>query len=268
MNNEIQFDPSKPVQARDGRKAGIYSTGNGGDYPIHGWYEVDGRRYVRQWRVDGCISKDIKTAFDLINIPEYPPRPEVEGGRLEYRGTHWDNGGKACCYAVYNKRSDQWVVHNCDYIPLGEPYHYAEFIPDEPTTVRGWLETIEDDGLRARALELMEDGKKKRVTFFGAIHAAFPWSKTEEGYDFWFGVSKGEITKLPKRIPYTLETFPDEFVMMRPKGKIFRWAIGSTCSMGVTPANGTLREWDELKDYEFSSGDGIWHPAGQEVTNE
>jgi hypothetical protein len=77
------FDPTKPVRCRNGLKAGIYSTDNGGEYPIHGWYEDEcwGRR-ICQWTVSGHYSISGQNDLDLVNIspaPKYadPPR-EIE----------------------------------------------------------------------------------------------------------------------------------------------------------------------------------------------
>ena len=102
----MSFDPTKPVQTRDGREAGIYSTDNGGGYPIHGW--VKGRigiKVARTWKAGGEVFS-VKTGDDLVNIPEYPPLPEVKGGRLEYRGKGWANGGKR--YYFYDDMAERW----------------------------------------------------------------------------------------------------------------------------------------------------------------
>jgi hypothetical protein len=79
------FDPTKPVRLRNGWKAGIYSTNNGGEYPIHGWYEdEDGIRHVGEWLATGEYSAPMQgpSRLDFINIspaPKYadPPR-EIE----------------------------------------------------------------------------------------------------------------------------------------------------------------------------------------------
>jgi hypothetical protein len=73
-----QFDPTKPVQTRAGLRAGIYSTDNGGDYPIHGWHEDGGERHVTAWAADGLYCFGAKGNVDLINIPvkTYWSKPE------------------------------------------------------------------------------------------------------------------------------------------------------------------------------------------------
>lgn len=67
-----EIDLSKPVQTRDGLKAGIYSTENGGSYPVHGWLEgKEGRRWIVSWSSDGRYFQDLrKNDHDLVNIPE------------------------------------------------------------------------------------------------------------------------------------------------------------------------------------------------------
>jgi hypothetical protein len=77
------FDPTKPVRCRNGWKAGIYSTGNCREFPIHGWYEDEcwGRR-ICQWTVSGRCWISGKSDLDLVNIPpeqkyDEPPR-EIE----------------------------------------------------------------------------------------------------------------------------------------------------------------------------------------------
>lgn len=74
MKTENKFDPTKPVQTRDGRKAQIlYTNRNASDYPIVAmvtrqpnqpedvnFYTADGRYYVEE-----------RTSIDdLVNIPE------------------------------------------------------------------------------------------------------------------------------------------------------------------------------------------------------
>jgi hypothetical protein len=77
------FDPTKPVQLRNGWKAGIYSTDNGGEFPIHGWYEDAcwGRR-IAEWTVSGQWSRYGQSDLDLVNTPPEPkyadPPREIE----------------------------------------------------------------------------------------------------------------------------------------------------------------------------------------------
>lgn len=133
------MDTKKPVQTRDGRKAGIYSTGNGGMYPLHGWLEADNVRYARSWTEKGRTYIKKETPYDLINVPEYPPLPDVKGGRLEYRGKGWYNDGKPCKYWHY-----LWSwAEGCRNVPCGSlDRHYAEFILNPPIRRSYTLETF------------------------------------------------------------------------------------------------------------------------------
>lgn len=80
------FDPSKPVQTRDGRKAGVYSTEGREPYPIQGWYEGEGgKREQDYWTSDGLYVAEERSGcpdYDLVNIPEpekykYPAMSEL-----------------------------------------------------------------------------------------------------------------------------------------------------------------------------------------------
>lgn len=67
---KIKLDPTKPVQTRDGREAGIHSSTMRGEYPIHGWIDNDGSQEQFNWTADGRYMAGQKTLSDLENIPE------------------------------------------------------------------------------------------------------------------------------------------------------------------------------------------------------
>ncbi len=73
---------------------------------------------------------------------------------------------------------------------LGDP---AEW---QPTTIRGWLETL-PDGYRERALANMGEGSGLRGSTEAddlgtAVAYAFNWTESPEGYAFWHTIRKGE----------------------------------------------------------------------------
>ncbi len=75
----MSFDPTKPVQTRDGREAGIYATDGGNKYPIHGYHvDCNGDKSVGCWTKDGLYIDDARDARDLVNEPEpvYWSKPE------------------------------------------------------------------------------------------------------------------------------------------------------------------------------------------------
>jgi hypothetical protein len=280
-----KLDPTKPVQTRDGREAGIYSNDNGGKYPIHGWINYCGERHPKAFTEEGRFyGVGEESPDDLVNIPEYPPLPEVEGGRLEYRGKGWTNGGKPCDYYCFEMLSGvtEWTKCFNKKAPSGYPeVHYAEFIPDTPTTVRGWLETIEDKALRERALELMNDSKAaaEATSFRQAMLRAFITWANPEGAQFWGDVADGTATKLPdtptpaepELFPYTLENFPMGAVWVKLKGNATSFSILAKTHKCVVISNGrgtVEKTYDQLlQDYEIAGTDGVWHPAGQCVND-
>jgi hypothetical protein len=278
-----KLDTTKPVQTRDGRRAGIYSTDNGGKYPIHGWVAHRGERRPKPFTEDGRVFRFGESPNDLFNVPEHPPLPEVEGGRLEYRGKGWTNGGKPCGFIFYEMLggATKWRKCSSKRAPAGYPeVHYAEFVPDTPTTVRGWLETIEDRALRERALELMDEFRAvaEAKSFREAMIRAFCWD-TPEGAHFWGDVANGIVTKLPEPkpakpglIPYTVHTFPMWALWARLNGNAVHYSILTKNLKDVFLSTGTGvtdRTYDRLfRDYEIAGTDGVWHPAGQTVINE
>lgn len=69
-----KFDPTKPVQTRDGREAEICWTDGSKDYPFGGWYrDTSGAKDAATWSLSGTLfSRGSGDSLDLINIPEKP----------------------------------------------------------------------------------------------------------------------------------------------------------------------------------------------------
>jgi len=68
----MTFDPTKPVQTRDGRKARIICTDANNHQPIVALItEQDGHEYTRDYTKDGFYFMcSEQSSSDLINIPE------------------------------------------------------------------------------------------------------------------------------------------------------------------------------------------------------
>lgn len=66
------IDFTKPVQTRDGRKVEIYSTDNGGVYPVHGrMYSITEDAWgVGTWTETGAKFANERSGMDLINVKE------------------------------------------------------------------------------------------------------------------------------------------------------------------------------------------------------
>lgn len=66
------FDPTKPVQTRDGRPARILATDFKGNFPIVAAVEFcDGTEIVYSYYDDGTMNRSrLQRGYDLINIPE------------------------------------------------------------------------------------------------------------------------------------------------------------------------------------------------------
>jgi hypothetical protein len=91
----------------------------------------------------------------------------------------------------------------------------------QPTTVRGWLETL-PDGYRERALGQSDASDKLAGSLECAIMRFAQWNKTNEGYKFWQDVrawsffgQNGDLPPLPADPPEspvvtTLETTLDD----------------------------------------------------------
>ena len=141
----MSFDPTKPVQTRDGREAGIYAD-NGGDKELHGWFiGINGGRHICCWDESGSrFGQGHELPSDLVNVPDYPPLPDVKGGRWEYRGLAWSSNGEKSRYMCYAEGDRSWADETIEpFIARGfEGIHYAEFIPDAPELVPYTVETF------------------------------------------------------------------------------------------------------------------------------
>jgi len=77
---------------------------------------------------------------------------------------------------------------------LHAPGDPAEWAP-QPTTIRGWLETL-PDGYRERALANMvasgRQGETEASDLAIAIAYAFNWASSPEGHEFWSTIRRGE----------------------------------------------------------------------------
>jgi hypothetical protein len=69
---EKVFDPSKPVQTRDGRPARIICTDRGGVYPIVALVKTpnSGIEIVGAYKMNGSGTHCASSRLDLINVPE------------------------------------------------------------------------------------------------------------------------------------------------------------------------------------------------------
>jgi hypothetical protein len=97
-----------------------------------------------------------------------------------------------------------WVRGTLSGMPEEEYPSPAE--PEQPITIRGWLETL-PDGYRERALANMGSGDGLRgirdADDLGqAIAYAFDWGNSPEGYHFWYIIRRGEgFPPLPEPAP-------------------------------------------------------------------
>ena len=69
----MTFDPTKPVQTRDGRKARILCTDAKGGQPIVALvttFDNEAEHVVRFRSDGGCYSRGADPVHDLINVPE------------------------------------------------------------------------------------------------------------------------------------------------------------------------------------------------------
>lgn len=78
----------------------------------------------------------------------------------------------------------------------GDEQLHAPGGPDEwsePTTIRGWLETL-PDGYRERALANTEERQfdAEADDLASALARAFHWVDSPEGHDFWADIRRGE----------------------------------------------------------------------------
>lgn len=74
MPSTKPFDPSKPVQTRDGRRVEILKTDllakDGGTRLVALVYGNDGFAYVYTYSQSGRFVGSIETGWDLMNVPE------------------------------------------------------------------------------------------------------------------------------------------------------------------------------------------------------
>lgn len=68
----MTFDPTKPVQTRDGRKARIICTDAVGDRPVVALVMEGGDEFMRRCFESGSFTGGGLCSADLINIPEEP----------------------------------------------------------------------------------------------------------------------------------------------------------------------------------------------------
>lgn len=87
-----KFDPTKPVQTRDGRKARIIATDRAGTYPIIALvFGHKGTEIVCSFTVEGCFSDcGTGSSSDLVNVP-----PSL-----------WQNVYRSTTGAVHQTRGD------------------------------------------------------------------------------------------------------------------------------------------------------------------
>jgi hypothetical protein len=69
---ENQTKPQPTHRTRSGLKAGIYSTDNGGEYPVHGWYEDEkGDRIATSWTNNLRYRREVKLGgLDIFPLPK------------------------------------------------------------------------------------------------------------------------------------------------------------------------------------------------------
>ncbi len=72
----MTFDPTKPIQTRDGRPARILCTDARGHLPIVALVGTPhGPEYVQRYTVLGCEYRNVPLPHDLINVPENTGTP-------------------------------------------------------------------------------------------------------------------------------------------------------------------------------------------------
>lgn len=100
------FDPTKPVQTRDGRKARILLTNlAGNEYPIVAVYEdEEGDEYSETYRLDGYCYSSRESDKDLVNIPVVPCG--YRGEQTKYFNTGHSYGSAHCA----QKAARGWPV--------------------------------------------------------------------------------------------------------------------------------------------------------------
>ena len=163
----MSFDPTKPVQTRDGRKALILANDLNGDFPLLGVIIQKGLKCQCSWTEQGRSFLLDESRNDLVNVPDYPPLPDVEGGRLEYRGKGI-KGLKSPYWVARGPINSEWYRASPEDGSVGSAnYHYAEFIPDAPELVPYTLETWPMWATRIRVKGRNYHGYVGRVTSEG-----------------------------------------------------------------------------------------------------
>ena len=81
----MTFDPTKPVQTRNGLPARIICANVLGDYPIIALILEDGEERAHTYTAHGSFFGVGSSKFDLVNIPE---RKEVYFNWYGYKGAH------------------------------------------------------------------------------------------------------------------------------------------------------------------------------------
>lgn len=81
------FDPTKPVQTRDGRKATILCTDlDNPNYPIGARHsDSNGMETVNTFTANGNYRKNDRSSVDLVNIPERRYQAMFKSGNLGRR---------------------------------------------------------------------------------------------------------------------------------------------------------------------------------------
>lgn len=96
------IDPNKKYRTRDGREVRIYAVDGGGEYPVHGAYEFNGRWQCTQWTATGGVHVLVYTTdFDLIEVR---PRIKREVWVNVYNGFYDCRESKAEADAVGGNR--------------------------------------------------------------------------------------------------------------------------------------------------------------------
>lgn len=153
-----------------------------------------------------------------------------------------------------------------------------------PTTVEGWLRLL-PEGYRERALGHTPDEMRSKPVrkLSDALGAAFPWVSTVEGHDFWAEVFMAcagyyatfpPLPKTPRIVkewrPWTLDTAPRLYVLLRPKVNraVHRIPVGWERE-GINLFAGTISYASLFDKWEHSlDGGKTWSHCGTEVSVE
>lgn len=116
----MTFDPTKPVQTRDGRKARIICTDFNGDKLVV-LVETNGREYFGSRRSDGRLDGQIENGADLVNIP-------VKTSTWQHV---WRNTGQVYIYKTREACVSQQSNHNVCIGYLRRDYEDGVFVGAE-----------------------------------------------------------------------------------------------------------------------------------------